>query len=411
MENGNDGKQQNGNGSQPSTTHTELESRILVHSSEGSSKRPPTLQDVELAFKRNYDPHLWDACRAALATIGALSIQERTHCLVLIFEGPASSGKSIVISSLDPPKNGPEEEYLYRSDDFTPASFVSHASDKTERELAKIDLLPRIVGRCLLTKELAPLFQADEHRLRDNFAKLTSILDGKGHSSDSGAHGKRSVTGDLTFNWIGATTRIPPRTYDLMGRMGSRLLMYEFPDVDVPEDEVVDFICNYEPAKAEKECHTAATGFVLGHFDRHPISSIPEGTIVIPKEPYGRQIARYAMLVAHGRQLDLKEGPWRVGLLLRMLAQGSAIISGRYVINQADVDIVRHTAISTLPYARRKVVQQLQTKGAVYWSDSKALHKTEFTRMQLEDVVKTGLARRRGEHGIELEKQWAWLQD
>lgn len=337
---------------------------------------------------------------------------ERTHCLVLVFEGPASSGKSIVISSLDPPKHGPAEQFLYRSDDFTPASFVSHASDKSESELEKIDLLPRIVGRCLLVKELAPLFQADEHRLRDNFAKLTSILDGKGHSSDSGSHGKRSVTGDLTFNWVGATTRIPPRTYDLMGRMGSRLLMYEFPDVNVEEDAVVRFLRDYKPAQAERDCHEVCIGFILDHFQRLPVGSVEEGIIDIPEDPYMRDIARCSLLIAHGRRLDLKEGPWRVGLLLRMLVQGSAIIDGRYVANETDTSIIKHVAISTLPYDRRQVVRSLCSTGTAHRSETSTKNNC-FPRMQLEDVVQTGLAEWKDARDTQLvlTSRWQWMKE
>ena len=339
---------------------------------------------------------------------------ERTHCLVLVFEGPASSGKSIVISSLDPPKNGPAEQFLYRSDDFTPASFVSHASDKSERELEKIDLLPRIVGRCLLVKELAPLFQADEHRLRDNFAKLTSILDGKGHSSDSGSHGKRSVIGDMTFNWVGATTRIPPRTYDLMGQMGSRLLMYEFPDVNVEEDAVVRFLGNYKPAQAERECHEVCIGFILDHFQRLPVGSIEEETIVIPEDPYLRDIARCSLMVSYGRRLELglKEGPWRLGLLLRMLAQGSAIIDGRYVVNDTDVSIIKHVAISTLPYDRRQVVRSLCSTGIAHRSETSTANNC-FPYMHLADVVQTRLAKWKDTRNtqIVLEDKWQWMRE
>lgn len=372
----------------------------------GLSNHPATIQDVELTFKRHYDTQLWDACRAALATVGSLSLLERVHCLVLIFEGPPSSGKSIVVGSLDPPDQR-SEQFLYRSDDFTPASFVSHAADKTEKELANIDLLPRIIHKTLITKELSPLFQSDEHRLRDNFARLTSILDGKGHSSDSGSHGRRSVTGNFTFNWIGATTKIPDRTHDLMGRMGSRLLIYEFPDKDVQEDEVVDFICSYEPQKAEEECHIVVSGFILNHFQLHPVSSIQEGCIVIPREPFGRQIARYAMLVAHGRKLDLKEGPWRVSLLLRMLAQGSALINGRYQVDETDLQIIEHVAISTLPTKRRAILRSIQVRALAHKSDTPNFC-SSFSHMQLEDMVSTGLVVWKG-NAVVIAPKWRWL--
>jgi hypothetical protein len=49
------------------------------------------------------------------------------------------------------------EQFLLRVDDFTPASFVSHAANRKKSQLESIDLLPRVKDKVMLTKELAPL--------------------------------------------------------------------------------------------------------------------------------------------------------------------------------------------------------------------------------------------------------------
>jgi hypothetical protein len=45
---------------------------------------------------------------------------------------------------------------VYVSDNFTPASFVSQAANRSSKNLAKVDLLPRPRNKVLLTAELAP---------------------------------------------------------------------------------------------------------------------------------------------------------------------------------------------------------------------------------------------------------------
>jgi len=117
----------------------------------------------------------------------------------------------------------------YRSDKFTPKAFVTHAANIKKDELAQIDLLPKLNGKVLLTKELAPLFRGREEDLKDNFSILISVLDGKGFTSDSGTHGRRGYSEPVLFNWIGATTPLPPSTHRLMSQLGTRLCFTSFP--------------------------------------------------------------------------------------------------------------------------------------------------------------------------------------
>ena len=68
--------------------------------------------------------------RALHASIGvacALSLKERNNCLVLILEGPPGIGKSEAVRSLEPVRPA-TKKVLIRKDNFTTASFVSHAS-------------------------------------------------------------------------------------------------------------------------------------------------------------------------------------------------------------------------------------------------------------------------------------------
>src|SRR5262249_11860117 len=138
------------------------------------------------------------------------------------------------------------QQHLCRVDDFTPAAFVSHAANRTTKALEKIDLLPRIKDKVMLTKELAPLFRNDEKEQRANFARLTSVLDGNGYTTNSGTHGQRGYEGRFVFHWIGATTPIPDHTHRVMAQLGNRILFYETTGKEPTEEELMAFATNYE---------------------------------------------------------------------------------------------------------------------------------------------------------------------
>ena len=88
-------------------------------------------------------------------------------------------------------KNSPLANSVLRIDDFTPASLVSHSANRKSTELSKTDRLPKMRDKCVITKEMAPLFTGHEDELMKKFAVLASVLDGEGYISSSGNHGQR----------------------------------------------------------------------------------------------------------------------------------------------------------------------------------------------------------------------------
>jgi hypothetical protein len=66
------------------------------------------------------------------------------------------------------------------------AAFVSSAANVSKEDLEKIDLLPKIQHKVLVTPELALIFRGQEDELADKFNTLIHVLDGQGLSIDSG---------------------------------------------------------------------------------------------------------------------------------------------------------------------------------------------------------------------------------
>lgn len=150
-------------------------------------------------------PHLWPAVEAGLSTCAMLLLADNVNPVALIYVGASSAGKTTVASMFE----GTVVkglEIVYRTDKFTPASFVTHSAKATAEQLVKVDLLPRIRHKILLTPELSPIFRGKPDELAERFSIITRVLDGQGLTTDSGTHGRRGYTGDYLFAWIGCTT-------------------------------------------------------------------------------------------------------------------------------------------------------------------------------------------------------------
>ena len=326
---------------------------------------------------RHYGEELWRAVKTSLGVVTSLSLRKRQQCLVLVHEGTSGKGKSAVVRLMMPDRTA-TRKYVERADDFTPASFVSHAANRSTRQLAQIDLLPRVKDKVMLTKELAPLFRGDDKELRKNFARLTSILDGDGYKTNSGTHGGRGYEGRYVFHWIGATTPIPEHTHKVMAQLGNRLLFYWIDPGELTEEELIKFARNDGTANALEECRKAVNDFIEDHFKRHPVDSVDPETIAIP-EPELTAVVRYARLIAHGRvevehedwgnrEAGDPEGPHRIILLLQTLARGLALADGRSAVTQDDLDLVRHVAFSSMPRRRRELLCALIQAGGTLTS-------------------------------------------
>ena len=162
----------------------------------------------------------------------------------------------------------------------------------------------------------------------------------------SDSHGRRGYQGQYLFNWLGATTPVPDRTFRVMAQLGNRILFYEIASEEWSEEKLMNFAQNYGTDDAIKECQKAVNDFVETHFKAHPVNSIDAHSIGIPDEIM-REIVRYANLISHGRveveydqllgaigdvETGKPEGPQRVILLLQTIVRGLALAEGRMLV-------------------------------------------------------------------------------
>ena len=217
-----------------------------TETSEIHTKRPPVLPPPErkvtfeewkstvmATYPELYHPMLLCGC----LTVGPL-INSVTQPLGVILVGSASGGKttSIRLYCRIP-------ELSVYVDNLTAASFVSHATTKTTKELKDVDLLPRIRYRTLNVKDMGSVFTAGVDTMRALFGRMLSIFDGEGFTSVSGVHGKRGygadpADNDYTFMFLGATTPPSSAIYPELARLGPRVYFYYLPYIPDTEEEV-----------------------------------------------------------------------------------------------------------------------------------------------------------------------------
>lgn len=308
-------------------------------------------------------PNLWQAVEVGLSTCATLLLADNANPVALIYVGPPSAGKTTVVSLFDGAMvNG--QALCYRSDKFTPASFVSQSAKATEQALRKVDLLPRIRFKVLLTPELSTIFRGKPDELTERFSTITRVLDGQGLVTDSGTHGQRGYKGDYLFAWLGATTPFDPAVWKVMAQLGSRLFFLVMDAVaDPTEEELIRAIKQEVPyEEGRKQCQEAVGRFLEFLFTQN------KGVRGVAWEPeknsheVSETIARCAMLLARMRtpyNKDVEpqhESPHRANAVLYNLARGHALVCGRTNLSPEDVSITTQVTLSSIPAHRRAVL-------------------------------------------------------
>jgi hypothetical protein len=400
---------------------------------------PVTVEDLVDPVVSQYYPALLESVHACLAVCGTMALAGRTKPLSLILETASGYGKSAVLQMLFPVTGADKEkkgveQYIYRSDKFSPKAFVSHVANVKSKELSAIDLLPKLKNKVLVTKELAPIFRGREEEMQENFATLIAVLDGQGFTSDSGTRGKRGYEEAILFNWLGATTPVPPKTHRMMSQLGTRLLFYEVPAVELSEEELIQYCAHDEANEAEKECHQAVNEFLLKFFKHRPIGKLPPSEIRIP-EAHVTAIVRWAKLVTHGRA-EIKceqiervwepvaagrpEGPFKVINYFKELCRGHALIHGRMEVDKSDIALIGEVAISSIPGHLRPIIRLLRTSETIDTAQVATLCKVSAptARRSLEELsllgittLKRGSTLSNAPHKVTLSPGFQWLRN
>ncbi len=180
-------------------------------------------------------PGLFLAAEFGASIMAQILIKDVTNPFALVLVDVPSAGKTIAINFFSE-----IEGLTYASDKFTPASFVSNASNVEKEKLGEIDLLPRLKYKMFLIRDLATLFSKQDDDLNECLGTLTRVLDGEGFATDTGVHGQRQYVGEYLFMILAGSTPIPPRVWKIMGNLGSRIFFLSMHAIDKSDGRAVN---------------------------------------------------------------------------------------------------------------------------------------------------------------------------
>jgi hypothetical protein len=388
-------------------------------------------------------PHLWPGLEFALSVKSILNIKGCTLPFAGILLGPASSQKTLIIECFRGSKN------TFYTDNFSPKSLVSHISGKTEEQLRKSDLLPKLKNKFFMTPELAPVFSSRDDDLLQLIGILTRVLDGQGYESDSGAQGHRGYDEEIMFTWLGACIDISPKVYRLLSTLGPKLYFYRLDRIEETEDTYFDRR-NQDFAIKKSNVRTALLEY-LAYFDINPDAQIQKDLIDSSENEDGlrkidldtakdeelahRVIIRVARVLArlralvptwettntqgseYGYRMANIEDPTRAIQQLTNLARGHALSMDRRYITLADIPVVIHTALSTASIERVRIFELLIEYKGVLSTESicESLNTSKNTALRtMTELKATGLvAMDNGDYqtqaSITLNRKYEWF--
>jgi hypothetical protein len=333
-------------------------------------KTPVNFEQWQAVISDNFPAYTRPA-EICASVFAQLLLNDVANPFALALVDVPSSGKTITLNFFDVP------ELAYTSDSFTPASFVSHASNIKREELAKVDLLPRIRYRVMIVRDLAPIFGAKDDELLKTLGILTRALDGEGLRVDSGVHGSRGYQGDYLFMLLAGTTLIMPRVFKVMGTLGSRLFFLQLHSRTRSHEQLVSQNRGESRQEKERFCREATDSFLRTLWTANPDGvkwdkeADPEDCLLV--------IARCAKLLAALRgtiqvwevsngdglnhTVPVIEQPDRINCLLCNLARGHALLRGRRRIETEDLAPVLELTFDSAPMVRAQIFRGLLENG------------------------------------------------
>jgi len=342
-----------------------------------NSAKPPqsvSLLEVQETVTDAFGEGAWFVVRCCLSVCATLLIEDVVNPTGLNLVGPPSSLKTTILGMFYG-----NDELVYVSDSFSPASFVSLAASIKESKLEKIDLLPKMQHKIFIVPELAPVFQKRSDDLVESFAILTRVFDGEGLKRDGGT-GSRGYHGDYLFAWLGATTPLPHKVWSLMGKLGSRFLFLTMPDAAYGKEKTRRVVANLRSGRVYRErkeqCREVVNRFLTSlwtesggvrgvKWDNEStdenllewianigrLISLARSTVSVWRERYDKE--EYAW-----NQPTIEE-PDRLSTILFNVARGHALINGRTHLTIEDITPIVEIGLSSMPDDRRQVLQLL----------------------------------------------------
>jgi len=232
-------------------------------------------------------------------------------------------------------------------------------------------------------------FAADRTTIREKMSRMTHLMDGEGLTRDSGSHGKRGYKGDYRFSFIGASTPLKSRAWDVMGNAGYRFVFYhKEPRPDDQETLKSDLFGDSRYKEERAECRQKVQSFLHRLWNEHGgYGSIPDDEISFSDAAqdavlYLAKVIKFSRATLTEQSSEegpvvRREDPRRVGAVLREIAKGRTLIDGETTVDVDDVVVSARVALSTMPSKRRPLIRALLNPS----------NSGQLTRNEVEDAL------------------------
>ena len=304
----------------------------------------------------------WLYMEACLSAVCTLFLKDNKNPLGLIIIGPSAGSKSTILNMFKYLPNN----LTHHTDKFTPASFLTQATNVPQEKLESIDLIRKLPNRILLVPDLVSMFGKKEQEVKESLSILTRVMDGDGLSNDGGVQGHREFNEECVFVMLGAVVKIVPAIWRIVSEMGTRLLFIRMDRLNIHESQTDILIKQINNSKNyrdnEQQLKEMTDDLIKDKIERYGIrqGEWNKGH----DELVTRMISLISELISKLRVtedndigLEQNETPYRVLSQLINLMKGRAILYDRDDIVDDDLSLALAVALSSVDVVRGQITR------------------------------------------------------
>jgi hypothetical protein len=330
----------------------------------------------------------WLYMEACLSAVCTLFLKDNKNPLGLIIIGPSAGSKSTILNMFKYLPNN----LTHHTDKFTPASFLTQATNVPQEKLESIDLIRKLPNRILLVPDLVSMFGKKEQEVKESLSILTRVMDGDGLSNDGGVQGHREFNEECVFVMLGAVVKIVPAIWRIVSEMGTRLLFIRMDRLNIHESQTDILIKQINNSKNyrdnEQQLKKMTDDLIKDKIERY---GIRQGEWNKEHDEFvTRMISLISELISKLRVtedndigLEQNETPYRVLSQLINLMQGRAILYDRDYIVEDDLSLALVVAMSSVDLVRGQITGVSIKKYPDYLSLKDFVYQTNFMQTKL----------------------------
>ncbi len=296
-------------------------------------------------------PYIGDVLELSFAALVNTKRLETTDApLWLLTIGGPSSGKTNAVLGIQHAK--PTVYYL---SSFTDHSFIS--GFRPEDGSKPSDLLNDLDKKCLVVKDLTPMFTDREDKVKAVLGQLVDIYDGS-YARFTGTRG--SVSYDSTFSFVAFITPDAINKHQrYMEQLGNRFLFYLLPELTNKERQKgLGLIGDENRREKEERFRHLCSSYIVELLE----SPQPLKKVVI-SDPYKEELKNLADFIARGRStVTQREEPFRVFKQLKALVNGVTLARKLNHVDSDSMELARRVAICTIDPRRAAVLGLFQDR-------------------------------------------------